>query len=151
MKRREVIQALQQSCPDLALLARQWYDRDSKHVISGAGDMARLIEQLHGLDQGCPLSPAFFAITLAPGLDDIARYAQSLDAQSWVYAYLDDIYLVLPRAFVPQVLARTKAMLSQLGLELNEHKTKVWMREACQQKTRNNENKVWMREARKQS
>ena len=88
--------------------------------------MARLIEQLHGLDQGCPLSPAFFAITLAPGLDDIARYAQSLDAQSWVYAYLDDIYLVLPRAFVPQVLARTKAMLSQLGLELNEHKTKVW-------------------------
>ena len=126
VNRQKVIKSLATTCPDLAVLARQWYGRVSQHVVAGQGEVSKAVQQVHGLDQGCPLSPAFFASALAPALSNILDYARSLDSNSWIYAYLDDIYLVLPRVNLQRVLGHAGGKLREVGLEINEAKTKIW-------------------------
>ncbi|CAK0863374.1 unnamed protein product [Prorocentrum cordatum] len=126
VRRRSVFRALRARCPDMEPLARQWYDRPTTHVASGGGNAAKLVQQLHGLDQGCPLSPALFAIAVALALEGLRDFARQRSADSWVYAYLDDVYLVVPRLHLRSVLAEARRLFSELGLHLREPKTRLW-------------------------
>eukprot|EP00973_Karenia_brevis_P039702 5480888-Karenia_brevis.AAC.1 len=126
VRRRKLFRALRSRCPDLEALARQWYDREGKHVASGLGRDAKLVSQVLGLDEGCPLSPAFFAIAMAPALDDLRGELRTLSAETWVYAYLDDVYLVVPRRHLGAAMLRAQTVLGELGLALNPTKTKIW-------------------------
>ena len=127
IRRQAVLEAVQRRCPDLFPLAKQWYNRASRHVVTGKpGDGSRMLEQFSGLDQGCPLSPAFFAIAIADALADIDKFAKSLDRDAAVYAYLDDIYFFAKLAVIDQILDFTRKRLQVLGLELNLPKTRVW-------------------------
>ena len=49
-----------------------------------------------GVDQGCPLSPLLFAIGLAEALQEISDQLVTLDASAELFAYLDDVVVVVP-------------------------------------------------------
>jgi hypothetical protein len=79
-----------------------------------------------GVDQGCPLSPAFFAIGIADFLGNIHERLRQLNPRPWGFSYLDDIVVVVP---VDQSDAALRVVLEELRnarLEVNEGKTIAW-------------------------
>ena len=58
-----------------------------------------------GLDQGCPLSPALYALTHADTMDAARAAMQAEDPDSAVVAYLDDKDDSVKAAPVPESLA----------------------------------------------
>ena len=82
------------------------------------------------MDQGCPLSPAFFSASLAPILEDLSRELRALDASSEVFAYLDDIFVVISGAHAAAACEAAGRAMGRLGLELEKSKTKVWIPDA---------------------
>ena len=66
--RSAVISAVETSAPDLLPAVRAWCSRASMHMIPDpdSGE-TRWVPQQAGLDQGCPLSPALYALTVHCG------------------------------------------------------------------------------------
>ena len=92
--REAVLDALEKHCPDLFALVGSWISGSGCHVAHGGGDDAsRLIDQHVGLDQGCPLSPALYAIVKRSILEMVELGLQGVDVGAKVLAYLDDTYL----------------------------------------------------------
>ena len=125
-RRRELFRALRRRCPDLELLARTMYDRPGQHVLRGDGEASDVVRQVLGLDEGCPLSPAFFAILLADPLSAFRRELQAMHARADAVAYLDDIYFWVPRDRLEQAMQLARLAVNSIGLELNVAKTKLW-------------------------
>jgi hypothetical protein len=126
MRRRHVLRNVRRLCPELEPLFRQWYARRTIHVAAGGASESRVITQVDGLDQGCPLSPAFFCIGMAPTLLEFRNSLQQLDTRCQVWAYLDDVYFSVPKAFVKQAMAAARRAFGDAGLELNVAKTRIW-------------------------
>ena len=126
IRRRALLRRVRQRCPELESLVAQWYGRVTVHAAAGAGGASRKAEQQEGLDQGCPLSPALFSIGIGSELCAFRDYLRALDPRCKVWAYLDDAYFTVPKALLHQALAMATTLFSQLGLELNVAKTKVW-------------------------
>ena len=126
IRRRMVLRAVERRCPALADLFVSWYERTTKHVVSGGVGAARVVQQADGLDQGCPLSPAFFAIGEADQLSALRAWVRGLDPRCCVWSYLDDLYFSCPKGCVGQALAKVHELFGPLGLELNPGKTRVW-------------------------
>ena len=99
-----------------------------------AGDNAPLLggrvgstaNQGHGVDQGCPLSPALFAIGLADSLERIHASLQALAPTCRVFSYLDDIYVVVPGGEGEKALDFVVSELTGVGLTVNAGKTAAW-------------------------
>ena len=79
-----------------------------------------------GLDQGCPLSPAFYATATARLYEELAAAALQHDRDARVVAYLDDVFVVGTPQALAAALADAPALLAARGLRLKEDKTKVW-------------------------
>ena len=79
-----------------------------------------------GVDQGCPLSPAAFAITLAPRIAALEAALQTLDPHVRVLAYLDDIYIAIEATHAPAAVEGVRQMLGSLNIAIHGNKTKVW-------------------------
>ena len=124
-KRRELFRALQRLCPDLEMLARAMYNRTGQHVLVSSGEPSSLVSQVLGLDEGCPLSPAFFALILAGPLEHIASELQKLHAKAEIVAYLDDMYMWVPRTSLPAAMQIITQTLQSIGLDLNATKTRL--------------------------
>ena len=123
--RQAVVTALQAKCPDLLPLALQWLRAAPRHVCDdGHGGPAHLVEQVRGLDQGCPLSPAMYALTMISPLSDVTLEMQSIDPQAVTAAYLNDTYLIGTVDSVQRGVQSLTAALASLGLALNDQKTK---------------------------
>ena len=63
--------AVRKHCPSLEPVAQAWYGGASRHAVRGGGETLH-VDQHQGLDQGCPLSPALFSLTLRDPLDALA-------------------------------------------------------------------------------
>jgi len=102
-------------CPELT--SHWWFASD------GCG---RRIRSVRGVDQGCPLSPAFFAIAIAPALEQLRTQLRGQDPDAYVLSFLDDIYVVIDHGEVARTLETVQQLFQPLGLELHEGKTRVW-------------------------
>ena len=81
------------------------------------------------MDQGCPLSPALFAIGIADCLDSINSRLQELSTDAKLFSYLDDIIVIVPNTKAAEAKALVLEELHQLGLEVNGDKTVAWSRD----------------------
>ena len=126
MKRRHVLRQVRALCPELEPLFRQWYARRTIHVAAGGASESRVVHQDDGLDQGCPLSPAFFCIGLVPELLQFRDALLRLDARCRVWAYLDDVYFPVPKSMLQQAMGFARDIFGEAGLELSVNKTRLW-------------------------
>ena len=90
------------------------------------GEETRRVDQQKGLDQGCPLSPAFYALGVRPVLAATQAAMQEIDADALVPAYLDDTYLAGSLDSVERGVEILVRALRDRGLELNTTKTRIW-------------------------
>ena len=84
------------------------------------------VEATMGVDQGCPLSPALFAIGLAGPLSRIHSRLQAFSSTCRVYSYLDDVMVVVPGNFAGEALGLVVNELEGAGLTVNASKTAAW-------------------------
>ena len=97
--------------------SRHWFDDD-------AGGNAIL--STRGVDQGCPLSPALFAVGIAEPLAELAAAVRRQDPHARVISYLDDIYIVVDPQHAAAAFDRARQLFEPLGLELNRSKCTAW-------------------------
>ncbi len=102
-------------CPELT--SHWWFASD------GCG---RRIRSVRGVDQGCPLSPALFAIAIAPALEELRTQLRRQDSGAFVLSFLDDIYVVIDPSEVSRTLETARQLFQPIGLELHAGKTRVW-------------------------
>ena len=126
MRRRQVLRQVRRVCPELEPLFKQWYARSTIHVAAGGTSESRTVTQEEGLDEGCPLSPAFFCIGLAPSLVHFQEALKQVDKRCQVWAYLDDVYFSVPKQYLERAMVAARESFGLAGLELNVAKTKVW-------------------------
>jgi len=112
--------------PELGPVVASWLGAPTVHVHWDRHGNATSIEAACGVDQGCPLSPLFFALGLAPALSALSTELLQLDGSARVFAYLDDIYVVVPPAQAEAAARAVETCLVNCGLQLNGDKTKAW-------------------------
>ena len=115
-------------CPGLLPVARTVCRGSTRHYWPGAaGDDAAPVDATRGVDQGCPLSPALYAIGTASALETLLARLRALDPQAAVMAYLDDTYVVVAHEHAGRALELVRELFGPRGLELNLTKTKIWV------------------------
>jgi len=132
MPRQKVLDGVQGRLPELGRVAASWLGAPTVHVHWDRRGKASFIQAACGVDQGCPLSPLFFALGLAPDLSTLAAELLQLDSSARVFAYLDDIYVVVPHAHAEAAAGLVERCLADCGLKLNAAKSKAWSRNGCQ-------------------
>jgi hypothetical protein len=120
--RRDNIRA---SLPANSLCSEYFLKYCNDKIIAKSANIS--IPMSEGVAQGDPLSPLFFARTLQPVLRDVqAAMAQQCN-NARIFAYLDDIVLVGPPSAMPMAFETYKTKCADIGLKINERKTKVLM------------------------
>ena len=125
--RSSVITAVAAAAPDLLPAVQAWLDQASMRMVPDADTgETRWVLQQAGLDQGCPLSPALYALTVAPALAKVQEAMRTHYSDALVLAFLDDTYLAGSAASVVTGMANFRTVMAELGLRVNDSKTKVW-------------------------
>ena len=62
--RKSVIRSVLKHVPDLAPIAALWLGAPVEHTIANGRSRGEGVTQIRCIDQGCPLSPAFYAIAV---------------------------------------------------------------------------------------
>ena len=103
---------------------RLFYAQPSTYVWhDGEGNAHRII-QAEGGEQGDPLMPALFSLGQHSALQ---HTQQQLQAGERLYAYLDDVYLIVPPHRVETTYRTLAHELQQHAhIQLNPAKTRVW-------------------------
>ena len=130
MPRQVVLDAVAKRLPALGVVVNSWLGAPTSHTFwQSNGETGEAIDASAGVDQGCPLSPALFAIGLADALDNINTRLGSLTASCRVFSYLDDIVIAVPseHAFAASKIAVEE--LNKAGLVVNEDKTAAWTKD----------------------
>ena len=94
--RQLILDAVMARAPSLAPVAAAWLCQPTTHLVWDGGGKGLPIRATRGVDQGCPLSPAFFAMALAGPLDRIHSRLATLSSSCRVFSYLDDVMVVAP-------------------------------------------------------
>ncbi len=101
--------------PVLSPVAEAWCGRPTTHVLPDGGTDSKVVTQYTGLDQGCPLSPAFYSLATHDALSSVRAAMKAIDAEAEVYVYLDDTYLVGGSDAVRQGMATFVRDMGQIG------------------------------------
>ncbi|CAK0801548.1 unnamed protein product, partial [Prorocentrum cordatum] len=126
LRRRRLFRALRTQRPDLELLARSIYDRGGVHAVAGEGEASSTVVQWLGLDEGCPLSLALWGVFLAGPLDELNAQLRTLHVEAKAVAFLDDVYLRVPRACASTALRLATELLANTGFEVHVGETKAF-------------------------
>ena len=109
---------------------RLWYATESEYVWHDAQGQHHTVIQGEGGEQGDPLMPALFSLGQQPALR--AVQAQLLPGET-LYAYLDDIYVVVqPHRVRPVYDLLAHHLETHARIRLNQGKTRVWNRGGLQ-------------------
>ena len=82
------------------------------------------IQQTEGGKQGDPLMPLLFSLGIA---DTLSQIQEQLRRDEYVFAYLDDVYVIAPPERIVQIYDILKReFLEKTGIALHEGKTRVW-------------------------
>ena len=128
--RQQVLDSVAVRAPDLGPTAAAWLGRTTTHLFWNDNEDAARVRATSGVDQGCPLSPALFAIAIAGALDEIHAALQTLSPVCKVFSYLDDVMVFTPpehAAAADQIVAET---LLRHGLQVQQDKTQAWTKDA---------------------
>ncbi len=82
--------------PELSSTVGSWLGAATTHFMWDETGQVRTVTATAGVHQGCPLSPLLFAIGLAEALQEISDQLVTLDASAELFAYLDDVVVVVP-------------------------------------------------------
>jgi hypothetical protein len=121
IKRECVIDGTERHASFWSPVTERWLDRTTTHVVGN-----RTLEQHIGLDQGCPMSPGLYCITVKDALAKTQDTMRQVDQEAVVYAFIDDTYLIGNPAAVKRGCETFAQELALLGLSFNESKTKYW-------------------------
>ena len=119
--------------PELAAYAGFTLDRGSRYWFQTASGAYCELSAEEGVDQGAPLSPAFFAAGVRDALTRLEERLRALadelgedPEEVTIMAYLDDVLLGLPPSLVQRGLELAREELATAGLDLVEAKTHAW-------------------------
>ena len=105
-------------------LARSFYGAPSEYVWYDQSLTPHTIAQGEGGEQGDPLMPAFFNITIHSELQAISHHLQPGEA---LLAYLDDLYVISPPTrTVPIFHLLDTNLREHAGISLHLGKTRIW-------------------------
>jgi hypothetical protein len=130
MPRQKILDGVLERLPLLGPVVASWLAAPTVHVYWDRRGKASFIEAACGVDQGCPLSPLFFALGLAPALSALAAELLLLDSSARLFAYLDDVYVVVAPAQAEAAAQAVERCFVNCGLRLNVDKTKAWSRDS---------------------
>ena len=71
------------------------------------------------------MNPGLFSAALAPCLKEILARLRSMDPHAEVFAYLDDVFVVIGAGHAEAAAAVTSDVLGKVGLSLELSKTKA--------------------------
>ena len=92
-----VLDAVGSRLPGLAVVVHNWLGQPTGHTYWQAdGGEGVHVEATAGVDQGCPLSPALFAMGIADTLDNINARLNTLSPAARVFSYFDDVVVAIP-------------------------------------------------------
>ena len=126
MPRQLILDAVRARAPSLLHAVSVWLSQPTAHLFWGESSRASPIRASTGVDQGCPLSPALFAIGLAAPLERIHSRLALLSPRCRVFSYLDDVMVVVPGADGEAALDAVVEELQGVGLTVNADKTAAW-------------------------
>ena len=89
VSRQHMLEAVQQTVPKLTPLVWWMYGQPSDLVVPNAPPEALIIRSSSGVNQGDPIGPRLFALTIQPQLRAVQQALPNLR----VIAYLDDIVM----------------------------------------------------------
>jgi hypothetical protein len=116
VKRKVLLQAVADHCPWFLPYALACYSREGALFADGGFTIASA-EEVH---QGDPCGPLFFALAIMA----LSKHLGAVPG-CWSQWYLDDGYLVGPRALIHDLLPQLEAEAVKLGLVLNRSKCAV--------------------------
>ena len=94
VRRASAVRACDKASAVLGCVARSILSADSSHVLHG-DDASEMLTQVCGFDQGDPISPGMYSVSVVEALD-LARAAMRLiDSQAEVAAFYDDTYFMV--------------------------------------------------------
>ena len=105
---------------------RQFYTTPSTYIWHDATGQPHPIVQTEGGEQGDPLMPALFSLALGQRAA-LQTVQAELEAGETIFAFLDDIYCILPPDRVRPVYDLLAHHLhAQAHIRLNSGKTRIW-------------------------
>ena len=106
--RSQVLEAVRRRLNDVLPVATTLCGHRARHWFFDAAG-GNPVRSERGVDQGCPLSPAFFACAIADALAALESHLRESDPQARVLAYLDDVHIVISASAAPAALVAAGA------------------------------------------
>ena len=129
MQRASILQTIQANFPTHENIIRPWITANATYNCRLNNDHTMQLKTTRGVPMGCPLAALAFTTTLHIPLQQIHNHLTQLDPTAQVYAYMDDITILIHHSHVHKAYTIVEQQLATIGLSLNKSKTECWIDE----------------------